>query len=366
MRETWDALFNPKKVVVAQVAPAVRVALGEEFGYAAGEPVTGKMVAAMKRLGFNAVFDTTFGADLTIIEESNEIVDRLTKNEKLPILTSCCPGWINFLQYQFPNLKYMASSCKSPMQMTGAVAKTYYAKKMGIDPKDIVVVGVMPCIAKKYESKLPTEVTYGLQDVDYVLTTRELAKMIKEGSLDLRHMPDEDFDNPLGESTGAGVIFGGTGGVLEAALRTVYERVTGKELEDVNFTSIRGISGVGVREAEIDLEGRKVRVAAVSGLGNARKLLEKIESGEEKFDIIEIMACPGGCVNGGGQPYAAEREDIIDARMRGLYQLDRHQKIRKSHLNPSIQTLYTEFLGEPGSHIAHEILHVDSFAHLNK
>jgi iron-only hydrogenase group A len=366
MRETWDALFNPKKVVVAQVAPAVRVALGEEFGFAAGEPVTGKMVAAMKRLGFNAVFDTTFGADLTIIEESNEIVDRLTKNEKLPILTSCCPGWINFLQYQFPNLKYMASSCKSPMQMTGAVAKTYYAKKMGIDPKDIVVVGVMPCIAKKYESKLPTEVTYGLQDVDYVLTTRELAKMIKEGSLDLRHMPDEEFDNPLGESTGAGVIFGGTGGVLEAALRTVYERVTGKELEDVNFTSIRGISGVGVREAEIDLEGRKVRVAAVSGLGNARKLLEKIESGEEKFDIIEIMACPGGCVNGGGQPYAAEREDIIDARMRGLYQLDRHQKIRKSHLNPSIQTLYTEFLGEPGSHIAHEILHVDSFAHLNK
>jgi NADH-quinone oxidoreductase subunit G len=360
IHETWSALFNPKKVVIAQVAPAVRVALGEEFGLPAGEVVTGKMVAGLKRLGFNAVFDTTFGADLTIVEEANEIVDRIEKNEKLPILTSCCPGWINFLEYQFPKLKYMASSCKSPMQMTGAVIKTYYAAKMGIDPKDIVVVAVMPCIAKKYEAALPNEETYNVRDVDYVLTTRELAKMLKEGGVDLRHLQDEEFDNPLGQSSGAGVIFGGSGGVLEAALRTVYERVTGKVLEDVNFTSVRGIAGT--REVEVDLDGRKVRVAAVSGLGNARKVLEKIESGEEKYDIIEIMACPGGCVNGGGQPYAEEREDIIENRVRGLYQLDRHEKIRKSHMNPAIQALYQEFLGEPGSQKAHEILHVDNFA----
>jgi NADH-quinone oxidoreductase subunit G len=227
---------------------------------------------------------------------------------------------------------------------------------MGIAPEDIVVVSIMPCIAKKYEAALPGEETYGLRDVDIVLTTREVAKMLKEGSVDLRHLPDQEFDNPLGQSTGAGVIFGGTGGVLEAALRTVYEKVTGKELEDVNFTAVRGLAGI--REASIDLGDRVVRVAAVSGLGNTRKVLEKIESGEEKYDIIEIMACPSGCVNGGGQPYCEDRDEIIEQRIRGLYTLDRSEKIRKSHLNPAIQELYQSYLGEPGSHKAHEILHV--------
>lgn len=357
IQDTWMAIFNPQKVVIAQVAPAVRVAIGEEFGAAPGEIVTGKLVAGLRRVGFNAVFDTTFGADLTVIEEGKEIVERLTRNERLPILTSCCPGWINFLNYHFPNLNYMASTCKSPQQMTGAVIKTYYAQKMGINPEDIVVVSIMPCIAKKYEAALPREQTYGIRDVDIVLTTRELAKIFKEGSVDLRHMPDEDFDNPLGQSTGAGVIFGGTGGVLEAALRTVYEKVTGKQLEDVNFTAVRGLGGI--RQASIALNGRTVRVAAVSGLGNTRKVLEKIESGEEKYDIIEIMACPGGCVNGGGQPYAEDRDDIIEQRIRGLYTIDRGQKVRKSHLNPAIQELYQSFLGEAGSHKAHEILHIN-------
>jgi len=359
IQEVWGALFNPKKTVIVQVAPAVRVAIGEEFGMPAGQPVTGKLVAGLHRLGFNAVFDTTFGADLTVVEESKEIIERLEKNENLPILTSCCPGWINFLEHSFPSLKYMPSTCKSPQQMTGAIIKTYYAQKMGIDPNDIVVVAVMPCIAKKYESALPSEETYGIRDVDYVITTRELAKMFKEGSVDLRHVAEEEFDNPLGQSTGAGVIFGGTGGVLEAALRTVYEKATGKTLEDVNFTAVRGLNGM--REAQVDVAGRMVRVAAVAGLGNARKVLEKIESGEEKYDIIEIMACPGGCINGGGQPYAEEREEIIEKRLQGLYQLDRNTRVRKSHMNPAIQSLYQEFLGEAGSHKAHEILHVENF-----
>jgi NADH-quinone oxidoreductase subunit G len=359
MQETWAAIFNPTKKVIVQIAPAVRVAIGEEFGFAPGTPVTGKLVAGLRRIGFDAVFDTTFGADLTVMEEAKEIVDRITKEENLPILTSCCPGWINFLDHSFPELKYMPSSCKSPQQMVGAVTKTYYAKKMGIDPKDIVTVSVMPCLAKKYEAALPREETYGLRDVDYVLTTREVAKMLKEGSVDLRHIQDEEFDNPLGESTGAGVIFGGTGGVLEAALRTVYEEVTGKVLEDVNFTAVRGLQGI--REAEVAINGRTVRVAAVSGLGNARQVLNKIKKGEVHYDVIEIMACPGGCVNGGGQPYSSEREEIIEQRLRGLYNLDRAAAVRKSHENNAVQALYQDYLGEPGSHLAHEILHVENF-----
>lgn len=357
IKETWEALFNPKKHVVVQVAPAVRVAIGEEFGMEPGLPVTGKLVAGLHRLGFNAVFDTTFGADLTIIEESKEIIERIEDGqEDLPILTSCCPGWINFLEHQFPDLKYIASSCKSPQQMTGAIVKTYYAQKMGIDPKDVVVISVMPCIAKKYEASLPSEETYGIRDVDYVLTTREIAKMLKEGSVNLNHIQDEDFDNPLGFSSGAGVIFGGSGGVLEAALRTVYAKMTGRELEDVNFTSVRGMAGI--RQAEVQIGERTIRVAAVSGLGNARKVLEKIQRREERYDVIEIMACPGGCVNGGGQPYAEDREEIIEKRMHGLYQIDRNSRVRKSHQNPAIQALYEEFLGEAGSQKAHEILHV--------
>jgi NADH-quinone oxidoreductase subunit G len=356
IQEAWAAIFNPKKKVVAQIAPAVRVAIGEEFGLEPGEQVTGKLVAGLHRIGFDAVFDTSFGADLTIIEEAKEIMDRVSKNENLPILTSCCPGWVNFLEFHFPNLKYMPSSCKSPQQMTGAVIKTYYAEKMGIAPEDIVVVSIMPCIAKKYEAARPEEETYGVRDVDLVLTTREVAKMLKEGSVDLRHMREEEFDNPLGQVSGAGLIFGATGGVLEAALRTVYEKTTGKELKDVNFVSVRGLQGI--REASIDLDGRVVNVAAVSGLGNTRKVLEKIENGEAHYDIIEIMACPGGCVNGGGQPYAQEREEIIEQRIRGLYHLDRAKHIRKSHHNPAIQELYQTFFGEAGSQKAHEILHV--------
>jgi NADH-quinone oxidoreductase subunit G len=357
IQETWNAIFDPTKTVVVQVAPAIRAAIGEEFGIAPGTPVTGKLVAGLRRLGFDAVFDTTFGADLTIMEEAKEIIERVTSGERLPILTSCCPGWINFIEYQFPNLKYMPSTCKSPQQMTGTIAKTYYAQKIGVKPEDMVVVAVMPCIAKKYEAQRPEHETEGVRDVDYVITTRELAKMFKEGGIDLRYMDDEEFDNPLGESTGAGVIFGATGGVLEAALRTVYEEVTGKELTNVDFTAVRGLKDV--REAVIDLDGRQVRVAAGSGLGNARKILEKVEKGTSQYDVIEIMACPGGCINGGGQPYTRDRLDMIQLRTQALYSIDARSAIRKSHENPSIIKLYEEFLGEPGSHKAHELLHTE-------
>jgi len=357
IQETWAALFDSTKTTVVQVAPAIRAAIGEEFGFPTGTPVTGKLAAGLRQLGFDAVFDTTFGADLTIIEEAKEIIERVTKNERLPILTSCCPGWINFVKYQFPDLKYMPSSCKSPQQMTGTIAKTFYAQKIGVKPEDIVVVSVMPCIAKKYEAARPEHATSGARDVDYVITTRELSKMFKEAGIDLRHMPDEEFDNPLGESTGAGVIFGATGGVLEAALRTVYEEVTGEELANVKFEAVRGLKDV--REAAIDLGGRTVNVAVASGLGNARTLLENIERGTSKYDVIEIMACPGGCVNGGGQPYSHERLETIQARTQALYLLDDHATIRKSHENPSVIKLYEEFLGEPGGHKAHELLHTE-------
>jgi iron-only hydrogenase group A len=357
IQETWAALFDPSKTVVVQVAPAIRAAIGEEFGIPIGTPVTGKLVAGLRQMGFDAVFDTTFGADLTIIEEAKEIINRVTKNENLPILTSCCPGWINFVKYQFPDLKYMPSSCKSPQQMTGTIAKTYYAAKIGVKPENLVMISVMPCLAKKYEAGRPEHQSSGARDVDYVITTRELSKMLKEAGVDLRHMPDEEFDNPLGESTGAGVIFGVTGGVLEAALRTVYEEVTGQELADVNFTAVRGWQDV--REATITLGGRTVNVAAASGLGNARKILENIEKGTSKYDVIEIMACPGGCVNGGGQPYSHERLETIQARTQAIYQIDDHAAIRKSHENPSIIKLYEEFLGEPGGQKAHELLHTE-------
>jgi NADH-quinone oxidoreductase subunit G len=359
IKETWAALFDPTKKVVVQIAPAVRVAIGEEFGFPPGQPITGKLVAGLRRMGFNAVFDTTFGADLTVVEEAHEIIERIEANENLPILTSCCPGWINFLKYHFPSLSYMPSSCKSPQQMTGAISKSYYASKTGVDPKDIVMVSVMPCIAKKYEAALPEHSHGDMRDVDYVITTRELAKMLKESGIDLRYMPDEGFDDPLGESTGAGVIFGATGGVLEAALRTVYEEVTGQELNDVNFMAVRGLSGV--KEAEIKLNGHTLRVAAVSGLGNARTILENIEKGVSKYDVIEIMACPGGCVNGGGQPYSEDRTQAVEQRIKGLYMIDGWQANRKSHKNPSVQRLYQDFLGEPGSDKAHELLHVSYY-----
>ncbi len=357
IQETWSALFDPTKKVVVQVAPAVRVAIGEEFGLPPGQSVTGEMVAGLRRIGFDAVFDTTFGADLTIMEEGHEIINRVVKNENLPILTSCCPGWMNFLKYKFPDLLHFASSCKSPQQMMGAVSKTFYASQMGIDPANLVMISVMPCIAKKYEATLPINSSSKLRDVDYVLTTRELAKMFKEAGVDLRNMPNEEFDDPLGKSTGAGVIFGATGGVLEAALRTIYEEVTGQELADVNFTAVRGM--IGVKEASVTLNGREIRVAVASGLGNARQVLESINKGTAMYDVIEIMACPGGCINGGGQPYCQDRVETIKQRMQGLYTLDEQYGIRKSHKNPAIQQLYREFLGEPGSHKAHELLHVN-------
>jgi NADH-quinone oxidoreductase subunit G len=358
-KEVWDAIFDDTKTVVVQTAPAIRAAIGEEFGLEPGVPVTGKLAAGLRKLGFDVVFDTNFGADLTIMEEAHELIQRVTKGEDLPLLTSCCPGWINFLEYQFPNLLNIPSSCKSPQQMTGTMIKTYYAEKMGVDPKTIVNVAVMPCLAKKYESNRPEHTTNGLRDVDYVITTRELAKMFREAGIDFSHLDDEQFDNPLGESTGAADIFASSGGVLEAALRTAYEEITGKELHDVNFESVRGMDGI--KETTIDLGGTKLNVAVTSGLGNARKVLEKIESGESKYHAIEIMACPGGCINGGGQPFLHGDYGKIEMRMKAIYREDKGKKLRKSHENPSIKRIYEEFLGEPGSHKAHDLLHTEYF-----
>ncbi len=357
--QVWEAIHNPNKKVIIQTAPAVRVALSEEFGLPDGEPITGKLVAGLRRLGFDAIFDTNFGADLTIMEEAKELIERINKNENLPILTSCCPGWINFIEANFPDLLHIPSSCKSPQQMFGAIAKTYYAKKVGIDPKDLVVVSLMPCLAKKYEANRPEFSHNEIQDVDYVITTREFIYMLKEAGIDLALLQDEKYDSPLGESTGAAVIFGVSGGVIEAALRTAYEWITKKELKEVNFVDVRGLQGI--KEATVDIDGLKINIAVSSGLGNARKILEKIQSGEAKYHAIEIMACPGGCINGGGQPFKHGDMSLIEDRMRGIYKEDRNCKYRKSHENPEIQKLYQEFLGEPGSHKAHELLHTKYF-----
>ncbi len=358
-KKVWAALSDPTKKVVVQVAPAVRVAIGEEFGQEPGTDMTGRLVSGLKKIGFDAVFDTNFGADLTIMEEATEILERLKKNENLPILTSCCPGWVNFLEFQFPDLVNIPSTCKSPQQMFGAIAKTYYADKIGVKPENLVVVSVMPCQAKKYEAGRPEFAHDGVRDVDYVLTTREMARMFNEAGIDISKMQEDNFDNPLGESTGAAVIFGVTGGVCEAALRTAYEWVTNKELKDVNFTAVRGLDGI--KEATIDVDGTEVKVAVSSGLGNARKLLEKIQSGECKYHVIEIMACPGGCINGGGQPYIHAETDILEQRMKGIYAIDSGKEIRKSHENPYIQKLYKEFLGKPGSEKAHHLLHTEYY-----
>lgn len=358
--DVWNAIFDDTKTVVVQTAPAIRAAIGEEFDLEPGVPITGKLAAGLRKLGFDVIFDTNFGADLTIMEEAHELIERVTKKENLPLLTSCCPGWINFLEYQFPDLINIPSSCKSPQQMTGTMIKTYYAQKMGLDPKNIVVVSVMPCVAKKYEAARPEHQTDGIRDVDFVLTTRELAKMFREAGVVLEDLDDEQFDNPLGESTGAADIFGVSGGVLEAALRTAYETITGKHLDDVNFTAVRGMEGI--KEARIDLGGTKLNVAVTSGLGNARKILEKIQSGKSKYHAIEIMACPGGCINGGGQPYLHGDYEKLEYRMKAIYAEDRNKKLRKSHENPSIKKVYEEFLEQPGSHKAHELLHTEYFA----
>jgi NADH-quinone oxidoreductase subunit G len=358
-KKVWQALSDPNKKVIVQVAPAVRVAIGEEFGLEPGTDMTGRLVSGLKKIGFDAVFDTNFSADLTIMEEAHEILERLKKNENLPILTSCCPGWVNFLEFQFPDLVNIPSTCKSPQQMFGAIAKSYYAEKIGVKPENLVVVSVMPCQAKKYEAGRPEFTHDGVRDVDYVLTTRELAKMFNEAGIDISKMQNDNFDNPLGESTGAAVIFGVTGGVCEAALRTAYEWATNKELKDVNFTAVRGLEGI--KEASVDINGTMVNVAVSSGLGNARKLLEKIQSGECKYHVIEIMACPGGCINGGGQPYIHAETDILEKRMKGIYAIDSSMEKRKSHENPYIQKLYKEFLGTPGSEKAHHLLHTEYY-----
>ncbi len=355
----WQMLGDSSKHVVVQPAPAVRAALGEEFGYEIGTGVTGKMVAALRRLGFDKVFDTDFGADLTIMEEANELLDRIQNGGVLPMITSCSPGWIKFCETYYPDFIPNLSSCKSPHEMMGAVIKSYYAQKANIAPEDICVVSVMPCTAKKFEAKREELAGTGYPDVDAVITTRELAHMIKQAGIDFRSLPDEDFDDMLGESSGAGVIFGATGGVMEAALRTAYEAATGKTLEQVEFTAVRGIEGV--KEASIQVGDLTVNVAVAHGTGNASKLLDAVKSGEKQYTFIEVMGCPGGCVTGGGQPIVSSvRKMECDPRVlraAALYREDESKAIRKSHENPAIKQLYAEFLGQPNSHKAHELLH---------
>jgi len=349
--KVWSALNNEEKFVIVQTAPAVRAALGEAFEDNSGKAVTGKMVAALRSLGFDKVCDTDFAADLTIMEEAAELMDRIQNGGRLPMLTSCCPGWINFFEHEFTDLLDIPSSCKSPQQMFGAIAKSYYAKKMNINPENIIVVSVMPCLAKKYEA---AREEMG-NDVDIVISTRELAKMIKEAGISFNDLADEEFDGFLGESTGAGVLFGVTGGVMEAALRTTYEWITEETLDDVEFSIIRGMDGI--REATIQIKDMEVKAAIASGLGNARKLLDKIRAGEANYHIIEIMACPGGCIDGGGQPYMHGDYDILKKRANALYEEDRNKSLRKSHENPSIIELYDNFLDHPNSDIAHKLLH---------
>lgn len=352
--KVWKAI-NSEKVVIVQTAPAVRVALGEAFGMEPGTVVTGKLVAALRRIGFDKVFDTDFAADLTIMEEASEFIHRLQHGGKLPILTSCCPGWVKFFEHQFNDMLDIPSTCKSPHEMFGAIAKTYLAEKMEIDPKNLVVVSIMPCVAKKYEAARPELGHGGSKDVDIVITTRELAFMIKEAGIDFANLDDDEFDMPLGESTGASIIFGATGGVIEAALRTSYEWLTGKTLENVEFHALRGLEGI--KEATIDIDGKEINIAVSHGLGNARYLLEKIRSGEADYHAIEIMACPGGCIGGAGQPYHHGDISILEKRTQGIYKEDRGKEIRKSHENPMIKEIYIDFLGEPYGEKAHELLH---------
>ena len=357
--EVFAALADPTKHVVVQPAPAVRAALGEEFGMPMGTRCTGKMAAALRRLGFDKVFDTDFAADLTIMEEATELVGRIKNKGVLPMITSCSPGWIKFCETYYPEFLPNLSSCKSPHEMEGAMIKSYYAEKEGIDPRDIVVVSVMPCTAKKFEAARPELGHDGLKDVDIVITTRELARMIKNAGINFTRLPDEDFDSLLGESTGAGVIFGATGGVMEAALRTAYEVVTGKTLENVEFDQVRGLEDI--KEATIDLNGTPISVAVAHSTGAASRLLDMVKSGEKNYTFIEVMGCPGGCVNGGGQPIVSPEERVYNdprvLRAKALYDEDEAKTIRKSHENPEIKKIYAEFLGEPNSHKAHELLH---------
>jgi len=357
--EVFAAIADPTKHVVVQTAPSVRAGLGESFGLPIGTNVEGKMVSALRRLGFAKVFDTDFAADLTIMEEAHEFLDRVQNGGVLPLITSCSPGWVKYCEHYFPDMTENLSSCKSPQQMFGATTKTYYAEKMGIDPKDIVMVSIMPCTAKKFEVGREDQDASGYADVDISLTVRELARMIERAGINFTSLPDEEFDSPLGMSTGASVIFGATGGVMEAALRTAVETLTGEELKSLDFKEVRGVEGI--KEATYNVAGMDVKVAVASGLKNANELLSKVKSGEAEYHFIEIMGCPGGCVNGGGMPQvpASVRNfnDIRSLRAKVLYDLDSSMPYRKSHENPAIKELYSTYFGKPGSHKAHEVLH---------
>lgn len=357
--DVWVKLKDPDTYVVVQTAPAVRIALGEEFGMQIGTNVTGKMVTALKRLGFNKVFDTNTGADFTIMEEANEFIERLKENDSLPMITSCSPGWVKYIEMNYPELLSHLSTCKSPHQMFGALIKTYFAKKEGISPEKIYVVSVMPCIAKKFERQRAEMKNDGLYDVDNVITTRELSRMIKQANIEFDKLEDSTFDNPMGEATGAAAIFGTTGGVMEAALRTAQDTLTGKDLPKIEFEQVRG--GDGIKRATINIAGKDIKVVAASGLANAQKIMEEIKSGKADYQFVEIMACPGGCVMGGGQPIKSSKirreVDVRKLRADALYTIDEKSTIRKSHENPVVKKIYEEFLEEPGSYRAHKLLH---------
>ncbi len=357
--DVWVRLKDKDTYVIVQTAPAVRVALGEEFDMEIGTNVTGKMVTALKRLGFDKVFDTNTGADFTIMEEANEFVERFTNGGVLPMITSCSPGWVRYIEMNYPELLPHLSTCKSPHQMFGALLKTYYAQKENIDPKKIYVVSVMPCIAKKFERQRNEMQNNGLYDVDAVITTRELSRMIKQANIEFTKLEDTQFDEPMGEATGAGAIFGTTGGVMEAALRTAQDTLTGEDLDKIDFTTVRG--GDGIKKADVNIAGKDIKVVAASGLANAQKILEEIKKGTADYQFVEIMACPGGCIMGGGQPIKSSKirskVDVRKLRADALYDIDEKSVIRKSHQNPVIKKIYKEFLEKPGSHIAHELLH---------
>ncbi len=355
----WEKLKDNDTFVVVQTAPAVRAALGEEFGMKIGTNVTGKMVTALKKLGFDKVFDTNTGADLTIIEEANEFVERLKNDKTLPMITSCSPGWVRFIEMNYPELLEHLSTCKSPHQMFGSILKSYYAEKEKIDPKKIFVVSAMPCVAKKFERQRQEMKNGNIDDVDAVITTRELARMIKQANIDFVELEDSDFDSPMGEATGAGAIFGTTGGVMEAALRTAYETITGEELKELDFEIVRGKKGI--KKANVKIGNTDIRVAVAHGLSNARKIMDEIKDGKADYQFVEIMACPGGCIMGGGQPIKTSKErskyDIRKLRAECLYDIDEKSKIRKSHENPVMKKLYKEYLEKPGSKKAHKLLH---------
>uniref|UniRef100_A0A7V4KEK6 4Fe-4S dicluster domain-containing protein n=1 Tax=Fervidobacterium pennivorans TaxID=93466 RepID=A0A7V4KEK6_FERPE len=355
-KKVWKMLNSkePGKVYVAQTAPSVRVAIGEEFGMEPGSISTGKMVAALRRLGFDYVFDTNFAADLTIMEEGYELIGRLQNGGKFPMFTSCCPGWVNEMEKEWPELREHLSTAKSPQQMMSSVVKTYFAQKIGVKPEDIVMVSIMPCTAKKDEITRPQQLVDGIKVTDYVITTRELGKIIKLKGIPFVNLPEEQYDSPLGTSTGAGALFGVTGGVMEAALRTAYEVLTGEKLPKLVFESVRGLDGV--REAEIDIKGRKLKVAIAHGMANVKKLLREMKEGKRYYDFVEIMACLGGCIGGGGQPKSLD-PDILKKRAQAIYTIDELSVLRRSHENPDIIKLYEEFLEKPNSHIAHHLLH---------